>query len=269
VTGATSGIGRWIAAGLAQVGYALILIARDETRAIAAKDWIAARTPEAPIEVRIADLSSLSDTRAIASAIMRDHPQLDLLVNNAGVFHPQREITAEGHERTLATNLLSPLALTEGLLPALQAAGSARVVMVGSSTSDRARIDPANLELSRSWTMVRAYSQSKLGLLMMSQTLAHRLEGSGVTVNVVHPGLVATDLVRGGGVTGLAWKLMAPFAHTPERGAETPLFACLSPAMAGKTGLYLKRRRPASTNPLTRDRDLVARVEAATRRLLV
>lgn len=268
VTGATSGIGRWIAAGLVQAGYGLVLIARNETRAAAARDWIRARVPAAQIDVKRADLSSLAETRAVAAAILNDHPKLDVLVNNAGVFCNRRDITTEGHERTLATNLLSPLALTEALLPALQAAGSARVVMIGSSTSDRARINPDNLELARGWTMVRAYAQSKLGLLMTSQTLAHRLEGAGVTVNVVHPGLVATDLIREGGVTGLAWKLMAPFALTPEKGADTPLFACLSPDMAGKTGLYLKRRRPASPNPLTRDRALVARVEAATRRIL-
>jgi NAD(P)-dependent dehydrogenase (short-subunit alcohol dehydrogenase family) len=140
--------------------------------------------------------------------------------------------------------------------------------MIGSSSSDKARIDPDNLELSHGWRMVRAYSQSKLALLMVSLTLAERLRPSGVTVNVVHPGLVATDIVRHGGIVGLAWTLMAPFALTPEQGADTPLFACLSPEMAGKTGLYLKRRKPAQPNPLVADAALVARVEAATRQLL-
>lgn len=267
-TGTTSGLGRWVALGLAQAGYRLILIARSEGRATDLKAWIAAQVPTARIDVRLADLSSLSETRAIAAAILRDHPKLDLLVNNAGVFCHRREVTAEGHERTLATNLLSPLALTEALLPALQAAGTARVVMVGSSSSDRARIDPDNLELTRGWSMTRAYPQSKLALLMTSQTLARRLEGSGITVNVVHPGLVKTDLVRSGGLSGLAWKIMTAFALTPKQGADTPLFACLSPELAGKTGLYLKRRRAATPNPLTRDAALVARVDAMTQKLL-
>jgi NAD(P)-dependent dehydrogenase (short-subunit alcohol dehydrogenase family) len=268
LTGATSGIGRWIAVGLAQAGYRLTIVARDADRAAATTAWITGRVPGAALDVRLADLSLLSETRAVAAAILRDTPRLDLLVNNAGVLSSMQEITAEGHERVLATNLLSPLALTEALLPALQAAGAARVVMVGSSSSDRARIDPDNLELSRGWKMVRAYSQSKLALLMTSLVLAQRLEGSGITVNVVHPGLVATDIVRHGGIVGLAWKLMAPFSLTPEQGAETPLYASLSPEMAGKTGLYLKRCRPAAPNPLVRDTALVARVEAATRHLL-
>ncbi len=155
-TGVTSGLGRWIALGLAQAGHQLILIARSENRATDLKAWITARVPAASIEIRFADLSSLAETRAVAAAILQDHPRLDLLVNNAGVFCHRRDVTAEGHERTLATNLLSPLALTEALLPALQAAGTARVVLVGSSSSDRARIDPDNPELTRGWSVTRA-----------------------------------------------------------------------------------------------------------------
>jgi NAD(P)-dependent dehydrogenase (short-subunit alcohol dehydrogenase family) len=268
LTGATSGIGRWIASGLAQAGYTLTLIARDENRAAAAMAWVKSRTPGAVVDIRIADLSSLDQTRATAAMILRGTPRLDLLVNNAGVLCAKRQVTAEGHERTLATNLLSPLALTEALLPALKAAAPSRIVMVGSSSSDRARIDPDNLELEGGWSMVRAYAQSKLALLMTSRALAQRLAGSGVTVNVVHPGLVATDIVRQGGVVGLAWKVMAPFSLTPEQGAETPLYASLSPEMAGKTGLYLKRRRPAVPNPLVENAALAARVMAATARLL-
>ena len=263
LTGATSGIGRWIAAGLVKAGYDLTLIARDEARAAATLAWIKSRTPDAVVEVRIADLSSIAETRAVAAVILRDRPRLDLLVNNAGVLCARRQVTAEGHERTLAVNLLSPLALTEALLPALKAARPSRIVMVGSSSSDRARIDPANLELARGWSMVRAYAQSKLALLMMSRALAARLAGSAVTVNVVHPGLVATEIVRNGGLVGLAWKVMAPFSMTPEQGAATPLYACLAPEMAGKTGLYLKRRRPAAPNPLVENAALVARVSAA------
>lgn len=268
LTGATSGIGRWIADGLAKAGYALTLIARDESRAAATVAWVQSRTPAAMVEVRVADLSSLAETRATATMILRRSPRLDLLVNNAGVLCAKRQVTAEGHERTLATNLLSPLALTEALLPALQAAAPSRIVMVGSSSSDRARIDPDNLELEGGWSMVRAYSQSKLALLMTSRTLARRVQGSGVTVNVVHPGLVATDIVRNGGIVGLAWKLMAPFSLTPEQGADTPLHACLAPEMAGKTGLYLKRRKPATPNPLVNNAALAARVTAAVERLL-
>lgn len=268
VTGATSGIGLWIARGLAQAGYSLSLIARNPARAEATRDWIATAVPGAAIDIVVADLSSLHQTRAAAVAILAAHPRISLLVNNAGLLSRERQVTAEGQEMTLATNLLSPLALTRALLPALTAAAPSRIVMIGSSTSDRARIDPDNLELTRAWRMSRAYARSKLALLMMSRLWAARLAPLGVMLNVVHPGLVATGIVRHGGVDEFVWRLMGRFALTPEQGAETPLYACLSPEMAGKTELYLKRRQAAAPNRLVFDAALVARVEAAVERLL-
>lgn len=263
VTGATSGIGRWIARGLAEAGFSLSLIARDPSRAEAARDWIMAAVPGAAIDLFLADLSSLAETRSAGAAIMRAHPQIARLVNNAGLLSPKREMTDEGHEKTLATNLLSPLALTEALLPALRAGAPARVVMIGSSSADRAAIDPEDLDLEHGWRMSRAYARSKLGLLIMSRIWATRLTGRGITLNTVHPGLVATRIVRHGGVDGLAWRLMAPFSLRPEQGATTPLYACLAPDLADRTGLYLKREREAAPNVRVFDTALTARVEAA------
>ncbi|GAB0119199.1 SDR family NAD(P)-dependent oxidoreductase [Acidisoma sp. 7E03] len=263
VTGATGGIGRWIARGLAEAGFSVSLIARDAARAQAARDWLLAETPGADIDLFLADLSLIGETRAVASAIRAAHPVIGLLVNNAGLLAPVREMTAEGHEKTLATNLLSPLALTEALLPALGAGAPSRVVMIGSSTSDRARLDPEDLDLIHGWRMSRAYARSKLALLMMSRLWAERLAPQGITVNVVHPGLVATRIVRHGGLDEAAWRLMRPFMLSAEQGAVTPLYACLAPEMEGQTGLYLKRRRPVSPNPLVLHAELLTRLEAA------
>lgn len=263
VTGATSGIGRWIARGLAQAGFSLSLVARDRQRAEAAQAWITAAVPGAAIDLVAADLSLLAEARAAAETIHARHPAITLLVNNAGMLSQKREMTAEGHEKTLATNLLSPLALTEALLPALAAAAPARVVMIGSSTSDRSAIDPEDLDLAQGWRMTRAYARSKLGLLIMSRIWAAPLAGRGITINTVHPGLVATRIVRHGGVDALAWRMMAPFSLTPQQGAETPLFACLAPELAGRTGLYLKRKREVAPNPRVFDAALTERVAAA------
>ena len=119
----------------------------------------------------------------------------------------------------------------------------------------------------RNWQLVRAYARSKLALMMSSFVLAERLAGSGVTVNVVHPGPVATGLVRSGGVVGLAWRVMRPFLLTEQQGAATPLHVALAPTLAGTTGQYFKNRREAVPNRRARDRGLVARVQAATERL--
>lgn len=267
VTGATGGIGRWIARGLARAGQHVVMIARDRARAEAAQAWIAQAVPQASTELVIADLSLLAAAHDAGRRIASRHPRIAVLVNNAGIFDAKKVITAEGHERVLATNLLAPFVWTDALLPALRAGAPSRIVNIGSSTSDRARIDPDHLVLGRDWTMVRAYGQSKLALMMTTFALAKRLEGSGVTANVVHPGLVATGLVRTGGIIGLVWRCMAPFALSEEQGADTALYAALAPEMGTASGLYLKNRRVAPPNRRALDPVLVERVWTATERL--
>ena len=267
VTGATGGIGRWIALLLAQAGHPVVLVGRDRARGEAAQAWVAQQSGAVP-ELMLADLSSLAATRALGQAITVRHPRIHLLVNNAGVFRGRRERTAEGHEMVLAVNHLSPFVLTRALEVALRAGAPSRIVTVGSSTSDRARIDPANLELDRRWGMVRAYSQSKLAVMMATFEWARRLDGSGVVANVVHPGAVATGLVRTPGVIGLAWRLMAPWLLTEAQGADTPSHVALAPELAGVTGGYFKNRKAVEPNRLARDPVLIGRVWRATERLV-
>ncbi len=267
ITGATGGIGRYIALGMAQAGYRVILVGRDAARGEAAKAWIAGQVQNAALEVLTADLASLAATAALSRQIAAAAPALDALILNAGIFLHRREETAEGHEKVLAVNHLSPFALIRALEAPLRAAGG-RVVTIGSSSSDRAGIDPRNLELQRNWGMVRAYSQSKLAVMIATFGWAARLREAGITANVVHPGLVATSLVRTPGIIGLAWRLMAPFSRTAIQGAETPLYAALSPDLAGVTGVYLKDKKTARPNPLALQADLAARVWQATERLI-
>ena len=268
VTGATGGVGRWIALGLAKAGHNVVLIGRDRERGEAARAWIAGQSPGAQTELVLTDLSSMAQTRAAGRAIAARHPSLGVLVLNAGVFRARREQTAEGHEMVLAVNHLSPFVLCSELAGALRAGAPSRIVTIGSSTSDRARIDPQNLELTRGWNMLRAYSQSKLAVMMMTFARATRLAGSGVTANVVHPGTVATGLVRAGGPIGLAWRLMALGTLTEQQGAVTPLHAALAPALRDVTGQYFKASGIVQPNRLARDPALSAQVWAATERLL-
>ena len=267
VTGATGGIGRWIALGLARAGHHVILIGRDRTRGEAAQRWIAEQAPGAGTELLLCDLSLLSQTRQAGAAILSRHPQIAVLVNNAGIFDARPVITTEGHCRVLATNHLSPFVLTQTLLPALAAGAPSRIVNIGSSTSDHARIDPDNLVLGRRWAMRRAYSQSKLAMMMTTFALARRLEGSGVVANVVHPGLVASGLVRSGGIIGLVWRCLASLALSEEQGAQTPLCAALAPEFAAASGVYFKDRRIVTPNRRALDPVVVERVWRATARL--
>ena len=253
VTGATGGIGRWIALGLARKSYHVVMMGRDAARTAAGAAWLQNQVADASLETRLADLSSLAETRALGNTLLQAHPRLSLLVTNAGIFAHRREVTSEGHEKVLATNHLSPFLLTNMLLPALRRAGQARIITIGSDTSDRGTIDPANLELTRGWNFVRAYRRSKLAQMMTVFELAERLRGSGVTANVVHPGAVATGLVRTPGVIGVAWQLMAPFLLTEEQGAATPLYAALAANVGGMTGFYFKKQKPVRPNLLALD----------------
>ena len=272
VTGATGGIGRWISLGLARAGYGVVLVGRDRQHGEEALAWLRSRVPEAELDLLVADLSSVAATRFAAMMIDARYPAIDLLVNNVGIFSTRRQLTEEGHELVLATNHLSAFIMTRALLPALRTAaaaqGSARIVNVGSSMSDRARIDPGDLEGTRGWSMTRSYSQSKLAMMMTTFGWARRLEGTGVVANVVHPGTVATRLVRARGAVGTAWRLMAPFISTEEKGADTPLHVALAPEFGAVTGSYVKRRRVVRPNKLTLDQTLCDRVWDATETLV-
>ncbi|MGF6754838.1 SDR family oxidoreductase [Paraburkholderia sp. GAS42] len=264
VTGASGGIGRWIALGLARAGHHVVLVCRDAARGEATAAWIAQHAPASSTELRLVDLSSLYATRDLGQEIVATHPRLSLLVNNAGIFTARRQLTAEGLEMVLAVNHLAPFVLTGALEGALRAGSPSRIVNVGSSTSDHARIDSEDLELRQHWGMVRAYGQSKLAMMMSTFARAERLRGTGVVANVVHPGTVATGLIREKGAIGVAWRLMAPFLRTEEQGADTPLHVALSPAWATTTGAYAKDRAAVRPNARALDPVLVAKVDAAT-----
>ena len=265
VTGASGGIGPWIALGLARAGLHVVLAGRDRARTESVRSWVAGQVAASAPELELADLSSLAEARALGERVAARHGALSVLVNNAGVFRHRRTLTGEGRETVLAVNHLAPFVLTRALLPALAAAQGARVVNVGSSASDHAGIDPDDLELARRWDLVRAYARSKLALTMATFEWAERVPRVGFLV--VHPGGVRTGLVRAGGIVQFGWWAMSPFLLTPEQGAATPLHAALAPGMAGVSGRYLKDGRVVRPNRRALDAALRRRLWEATERL--
>jgi NAD(P)-dependent dehydrogenase (short-subunit alcohol dehydrogenase family) len=215
----------------------------------------------------LADLSLIGETQDAGAKVLSKHHKIHILVNNAGIFDTKRKLTIEGHERVLATNLLCPIVLSEALLPALQNGAPSRIINIGSSTSDSAHVNPQRLELGLKWTMIKAYSQSKLALMMATFYLARRLGRSGVVANVVHPGLVATGLVRADGVIKFAWRCLALFALSEQQGADAPLYAALSSQFSEITGAYIKGHRRAKPNPQALDPTQLELVWKAIERL--
>jgi NAD(P)-dependent dehydrogenase (short-subunit alcohol dehydrogenase family) len=264
VTGATSGIGRWIALGLMRERFHVVLVGRNAQRGHESIQWLSQRCPQASTHLMLADLRLMSDVHRLALDIVSCYPSIDLLVNNAGMFAARRTNTAEGFDAVLAVNHLAPYMLGRYLEAALRRGAPSRIVNVGSSMSDRARIDPGNLALDQGWNMVRAYAQSKLAMMMCTFHNARRLADSGIVANVAHPGTVASGLVRETGVIGAAWRMMSAFSLTEEQGADTPLHVALSEDWAHRSGMYVKKRVAVKANRRAYDHRLVARVLHAT-----
>jgi NAD(P)-dependent dehydrogenase (short-subunit alcohol dehydrogenase family) len=265
VTGATSGIGKETALRLAALGATVILPARDAARGAAARAEIQAREPLARIEVMTADLSSLAQVRQLAADVRARHDRLDVLVNNAGVISPGRRLTADGLEMTFATNHLGPFLLT-GLLRDLleRSGGTGRVVTVASAIHKQVRAIPwDDLPRGPRSGPGPAYPLSKLANVLFTAELARRLSGTGVTANCLHPGFVRTALGRDvTGVAGAIVPLILRLRPGPPAGARTPVYLASSPEVAGVTGGYFVKCRPAQPSALARDEQAAARMWA-------
>ncbi|HVE77554.1 MAG TPA: SDR family NAD(P)-dependent oxidoreductase, partial [Gemmatimonadaceae bacterium] len=195
----------------------------------------------------------------------RRHGVVHVLVNNAGVNLVRRSVSADGFEMTLAVNHLAPFLLTKLLLPTLQAGAPSRIVNVTSALERLGRIRWDDLQSQRRYFGVRAYTQSKLATVMFTYELAERLAGTGVTANCVHPGLVATDLMR----DLPRWMRAAyePFLLTPEAGARGVVWLASAPEVAGVSGRYFSGRREKRSSRRSYDAEARRRLWAVSREL--
>jgi NAD(P)-dependent dehydrogenase (short-subunit alcohol dehydrogenase family) len=270
ITGATSGIGRATAVALARMGATLGLVARDRARADATVAEIAAATGNRDVAVFLADLGSQADIHRVAGELLARYPRIDVLVNNAGVVNLQRRTTVDGLEETFAVNHLGYFLLTLLLLDRLKASAPARIVNVASHAHKVVRgINWDDLGHERSYAWARVYGHSKLANVLFTRELARRLEGSGVTVNAVHPGAVATRLGhQNAWWSALIAKTLGIFFRTPERGAETSIRLASSPELAGVTGRYFANGREARPSAAAQDPAAARRLWDASARLV-
>lgn len=241
VTGPTSGIGKGTALELAAMGATVVLVARNPVKCSLVSEEIRTAGGLEPVEV-IADLSLLSEAKRAASDILALNNPVDILVNNAGLVNQRRTLTPEGLEETMAVNYFSPFVLTLKLLPALRRANAARIVNVTSNSYVIARLNFDDLTFRRFYWPLAPYSVSKLGNIYFTRQLAKRLEGTDITVNAVHPGLIFTNLGLGNN-PGSAKKVLGPiwrlFAKDESEGHEGPVYAATSPELEGVSGQYI------------------------------
>ncbi len=252
VTGGTSGIGRWIAEGLAARKATTVLVGRSQARTVGVAGEIAQRTGNSEVyPVVVTDLALRSEVARLAGILRERYPRVHVLVHNAGGYFHRREVTSEGLERTFALNVLAPFLLTALLVPRLQESSPARVVMVASEAHRGQDLDLGDLQGDREYRGFRAYGRSKLELILLSREFARRLSDHGVAVNAVHPGFVASGFGRnnGGGI-GLGLALLERlFGRSPRKAAEDVVFVATDASLDGVAGKYFVRRslRPGST----------------------
>lgn len=262
ITGANAGIGKETAVALARLGATVVMTARDPGRGEAALADVRARSGSDAVELMALDLADLASVRAFAAGLLARHDRLDVLVLNAGLMLRRRTETADGFETTFGVNHLGHFELANLLLDRLQASAPARIVVVASDAHKTARhgLDFDDLQSTRRYRSFDVYSRSKLANVYFTRELARRLTGTGVTVNAVHPGYVASNFARDGDmylepVVRLGAKL---FAISPEAGARTSVYLASSPEVEGISGEYFAKCRPARVSKTAQD-DIAAR----------
>jgi retinol dehydrogenase 14 len=267
VTGGTGGIGRATALALAARGARVGITGRDPARTRAAAAELAGQAAAAAgtsgatagagsvlgagsqspqIDAFPADMSAQGEVRRLAAAVLDTYPRLDVLVNNVGGLWGHRHVTTDGLEQTFALNHLAGFLLTDLLLDRLKASAPARIVTVSSAVHKFGRLDFDDLQSEHGYTGQRAYNQSKLASVMFTYELARRLEGTGVTATVLHPGVVKTSFAAEDAwpVWGLGMPLIRPFMRTPAKGAATSVHLASSAEVEGVTGRYFVNCKP-------------------------
>jgi NAD(P)-dependent dehydrogenase (short-subunit alcohol dehydrogenase family) len=259
VTGGTNGIGKATAQALAEMGATVVIVGRDVLKTSQVLEDIRSSSGSNRVDSLLADLSSPQEVRWLADKFKRKYSHLHVLINNAGGFFMRRQLRGNGIEMTFALNHLASFLLTNLLLDTLKASAPARIINVSSNAHASGKIEFDNLQGEREYGP-RAYDNSKLANILFTMELARRLEGTGVTVNALHPGFVATGFAKNNGkVIAALVSIFAPLvARSPAKGAETSVYLASSPTVEGISGAYFYNSHVIPPAPQATDM-LVAR----------
>lgn len=251
VTGSTDGIGKQTALELAKLGHTVLVHGRNEERARKAAEEIKSRSGNDKTETIVADFVDLEHVAKMAREVKNHFSRLDVLVNNAGVFENQKVILENGFEKTFMVNHLAPFALTLHLLDLIQLTPHSRIVNV-SSMAQSGSIDFDDLNGEKYFDPYHSYALSKLENVLFTYKLVRVLNGNAITVNCLHPGVISTKLFHAG------WGGFG--GRSLEKGAQTPVFAAVSPEMENKTGLYLVNKKEKRSAPISYDKKIQDRL---------
>lgn len=250
ITGGNSGIGLVAAMELAKQGATIVLACRDSQKTVSALEQINAVASTEVINLPV-DLANLQSVRDLAAAYQAKYQQLDVLINNAGIFPPKQRLTDDGFEMQFGVNHLAHFLLTNQLLELLKQSAPSRVVTVSSKLHIKGSLDFDSFKGQTKYNAQTAYGQSKLANVLFSNELAKRLAGSGVTSNCLHPGAVNTDIVRD--MPWLVRKALGLLFIAPEKGAKTTVMLASDPSLAEVTGKYYDQCELTECSELAND----------------
>ncbi|KAH8314464.1 hypothetical protein KR059_009173 [Drosophila kikkawai] len=266
VTGGNTGLGKETVMELARRGATVYMACRNKEKGEKARREIVKTTGNSNVFSRECDLSSQDSIREFVSGFKKEQRELHILINNAGVFWVPRSLTKEGYEMHLGVNHIGHFLLTHLLLDVLKRSAPSRVVVVSSKAHERGQIQSEDINSNRSYDEGVAYCQSKLANILFARELAIRLEGTGVTVNALNPGIADTEIARNviffqtkfaqyvveTILRPLLWSLM----KTPRNGAQTTLYAALDPDLETVSGQYFSDCKPAPLAPAALDNQM-------------
>ncbi len=246
ITGATSGIGLATAKELASQGHNIYIVGRNQERVNETIAELKRINPSSTGIGFIANVSSQQEVRKLAEEVKFKLNRLDVLINNAGAYFTDQRFSEDKIEMTWATNHLAYFLLTRLLIDFLKASGTARIVNVASHSHYKGKINFEDINLSNSWDGYKAYEQSKLGNVLFTMELAKKIAGTGVTVNVLHPGVVSTEIAQKNAAwyVKLFWSLTRlVVAVSVGKGAETSVYLAVSPEVEGVSGKYFDKKK--------------------------
>lgn len=270
VTGGSRGIGKATALGLASHGAQVVVVCRDVTNGETAVAEIKRKSSNDAVALLLVDLSSQQQIKQFAADFTAKYDRLDLLINNAGIVARERQLTEDGIEKTFAVNHLAPFLLTNLLRPLLKETPGARIITVASQVHSQ-KIDFDNLQGEKRFHKLEPYKQSKLANILFTFELARRLQGSDVTANCLHPGVIRTglldeyDYVRrsesaAGRVKGLLKRVIGSGGSSPAEGARLSLYLATSPEVADVSGKYFSNGREARAADIAYDETVAAKL---------
>jgi retinol dehydrogenase 12 len=258
ITGATAGIGKETARQLRAMGADVIIVGRSREKTVGVREELEASPGSGKLDHFIADLSSMDDVRRLADEFTAKYDALNVLVNNAGAVNMSRQTTRDGLELTFAMNHLAYFLLAQLLVPALERGAPARIVNVASEAHRSGPLDFDDLQSEKSYSAFRVYGRSKLANILFTREFARRLDPEKITVNSLHPGVVASNFMAKPGIWGVLGKIASVFMISNQSGASTSVYLASSDDVRDTTGKYFAKSREKTPTRAAQD-DIAAK----------